>query len=419
MPRQRRLSPGGQRGSGAGAAISGIGELLHSIFGGVAPNQDFGMQGPTPSGEALGGGNPYVAKSFLDRRDASNANADYFAEQASADADSSRRLKALVDALPIEMQHLINQKQVELDFTPKFDEHEIKKAQALGNSKLLTDTLNIPDLPGNLDSVQSRYTEPRLRRKIADEEAGTTVANTLNTKSGIEGKLAKMTEPVNTELALAAPELQLQQILSGQRMIQPRENAEIDQYRRENELGNLELDINGVVPLNNGLYDVKQRGYIEAPPSNPADAMLRQQTGMPEPSYPMANPRMSEADEVIINGVKINANKMPQAYAAATERPMRRLNTNIAPKSTLPTMDAQAETLMQPQAKPTRRLIPGGDALVGGLKQAGGEVGSQAFDLLSGRASGKYYGSLIADLLESIMSEYKRRYTSGPQNANR
>jgi hypothetical protein len=92
MPRQRRLSPGGQRGSGAGAAISGIGELLHSIFGGVAPNQDFGMQGPTPSGEALGGGNPYVAKSFLDRRDASNANADYFAQQQAADLDSSRRL---------------------------------------------------------------------------------------------------------------------------------------------------------------------------------------------------------------------------------------------------------------------------------------------------------------------------------------
>jgi hypothetical protein len=93
---------------GGGGGID-LGGLLMAIYGGVEANPAAAMQGPTPSGQALGGGDPYKARTIFDRNEASSMNAQYRAGQMAEDSALSRRFEEARGMLPIKKDDYLNQ----------------------------------------------------------------------------------------------------------------------------------------------------------------------------------------------------------------------------------------------------------------------------------------------------------------------
>ena len=105
MAKKRRLAPGaGAQGSGMGGSID-LGAILMGIFGGVAPNPEYGLAAEaqtapfvaagSPTEAALRGGavdKPYKAKTLLDQNQTNRLNANFVADREASDLDSSRRL---------------------------------------------------------------------------------------------------------------------------------------------------------------------------------------------------------------------------------------------------------------------------------------------------------------------------------------
>jgi hypothetical protein len=309
---------------GGGGGID-LGGLLMAIYGGVTTNPEAAMQGPTPSGQALGGGDPYKARTIFDRNEASSMNAQYRAGQMAEDSALSRRFEEARGMLPIKKDDYLNQqsaqttgelartrgtKDIDLEYRPKFDQLDTEKSRIEGNNQL-ANTLRMIANPENLAAIQQKYTPEQLARLIEEAKAGTTAAKTANIQSGIQGEVALKTKPDLMNLAPAELQYKLQQIQSGQRMMPRRENAEIDQYARENALGDLQLRIGGLQNMQGGLYDPVQGGWQVPPPVDPMQAMAAEKMGMTAPSYRTANPRMINAVREDIEGIQVDAIKAP------------------------------------------------------------------------------------------------------------
>lgn len=345
MPRSRRLSPG--QGARGGGGLHALADILHGIFGGVEANPEFGTQGPTPNGTPLGG-QPYKAKTIFDRARASEMNALYGSDEFAAENDVSRMLRGAGGMTEELTRREEAKKKLDLQYRPEFDRLDVDKDRQQGNNAMLN-LQRILANPENEANYQAQNTPLQMGRLNAEAQQGKTVADTGNILSGIAGEEALATKGRRLALAPKRLDYESAQLDTNQRLLPIREDAEIDEYANKKKLGDLRLGIEGVVPVNDGLFDILQRGYIVPPPTSFTDEMMRKEQGLPPQQYPMANPRMGDADEVIINGVKIDAKKFPQGYAAATQ-----MQNNVA--VTQPDAVAQPPAIQGPPAPVYRKL---------------------------------------------------------------
>jgi hypothetical protein len=364
MPPQNRARKFG----GGGGGID-LGALLMAIYGGVEANPEAMMQGPTPDGQALGGGDPFKARTIFDRNEASSMNAQYRAGQMAEDAGVGRRVGEARQMLPIQTegfrqqtdittgaqkQRGIDESETKLKYRPQFDQLDIEKSRTEGNNQL-ANTLKMLATPENLAALQQQYTPEQLARLVEEAKAGTTAAKTANIQSGIQGEVALKTKPDVMNLAPAELQYKLQQIQSGQRMLPRRENAEIDQYARENALGNLQLKIGGLQNVQGGLYDPVQGGFMVKPPVDPMQAMAAEKMGIQPPNFPTANPRIPNAERRDYGGIQVDAVKAPSGPPMP---PLQATPQALTNNVSVPQAPAQPQTIPASHYTPSLSGLP-------------------------------------------------------------
>lgn len=387
--------------------------MLHQIFGGVESNPDYALakqaesapfvEAGSPTEQALRSGGaqqPFRAKTFFDRADASAANAGYLADESAADSAANRQVGVFRDLMPLKKQALRDEAEVELETLPKQNELAASHQQNLANIELQK-MLRMPGSQENLAALFQQYGPEQLQRIIAEAKAGTTIANTANTQSGIEGEVAITTRP--QVLANAPKKLDYEGKLIEQNidLLPFRKSGEIDDIRQRGALGDMKLEIGGLIPVNGGIFDAMQGGYRVAPEVTSQEAMQRKALGLPPQTYPMVTPKINGADNVSINGVPyrgVKSTQPAQAPAADNTPEQPPLTTNTVPNSD---------------------LIPGAGSLGRGLLKVGTTLGSNARDIGSGRALGELTGRQLAEIINSVRENFKAKYVRPPQNADR
>jgi hypothetical protein len=332
MPPQNRARKFG----GGGGGID-LGALLMAIYGGVEANPEAMMQGPTPGGQALGGGDPYKARTIFDRNEASSMNAQYRAGQMTEDSALSRRFEEARGMLPIKRTDYQNQQAAqttghkdrgqfdyELDQKGAVADDERKRAAAILQQHLAT-----------LGSNNVAYNPYDIKKWMTDvnPEQIKAVLDGLQTKMATNQALRADTErdqftkgaTYSDNLSTAQTQAKSGRAFAEGQAAQVPDLLSSMQVGREQDLKAKELDLmrGKLMPGSAPIVDITANPFKTAytPPLDPQAAMIQQvmqqkmggmlpptnlQTNMPQP---VVEPMV----EVEIDGMKV---RIPQSQAA-------------------------------------------------------------------------------------------------------